>query len=118
MTDLLDTVQLIQRYLKDVGITAELKLQEFGAYLATTAQGKFDGLAYGLCAIGALGACAVVCDLKIARGKTRRPDARENGGHDAPTRDAPARVSTLNDRPGVARLIRLKQTEQDEAGDA
>jgi peptide/nickel transport system substrate-binding protein len=46
-TDHLDAVQLIQRALKDVGITAELKLQEFGAYTATTAQGKFEGIAYG-----------------------------------------------------------------------
>jgi peptide/nickel transport system substrate-binding protein len=46
-TDHLDAVQLIQRYLKDVGITVELKLQEFGAYTATTAQGKFEGIAYG-----------------------------------------------------------------------
>lgn len=45
--DHLDAVPLIQRYRKDVGITAELKLQEFGAYSATTAQGKFEGLAYG-----------------------------------------------------------------------
>ena len=45
--DHLDAVQLIQRSLKDVGITAELKLQEFGAYSATTNQGKFEGLAYG-----------------------------------------------------------------------
>jgi peptide/nickel transport system substrate-binding protein len=43
--DLLDAVQLVQRYLKDIGIEAELKLQEFGAYLATTGQGKFEGLA-------------------------------------------------------------------------
>jgi peptide/nickel transport system substrate-binding protein len=45
--DHLDAVQLIQRFLKDVGITAELKLQEFGAYSATTARGKFEGMAYG-----------------------------------------------------------------------
>jgi len=45
--DHLDAVQLIQRALKDVGITAELKLQEFGAYTATTARGKFEGMAYG-----------------------------------------------------------------------
>src|SRR5262245_6174004 len=45
--DLLDAVQLVQRYLKDVGIEAELKLQEFGAYFATTLQGKFEGLAMG-----------------------------------------------------------------------
>src|SRR5262249_42900011 len=30
---------------KDVGIEAELKLKEFGAYFATTLQGKFEGLA-------------------------------------------------------------------------
>jgi peptide/nickel transport system substrate-binding protein len=45
--DHLDAVQLIQRFLKDVGITAELKLQEFGAYAATVARGKFEGMAYG-----------------------------------------------------------------------
>ena len=45
--DLLDAVQLVQHYLKDVGITAELKLQEYGAYFATTLQGKFEGLAMG-----------------------------------------------------------------------
>jgi peptide/nickel transport system substrate-binding protein len=47
-TDLLDSVQLIQRLLKDVGVRAEMKLQEFGAYIATTARGTFKGLAYGL----------------------------------------------------------------------
>ena len=34
----------MQRYLKDVGIEAELKIQEHGAYSATTVQGKFEGL--------------------------------------------------------------------------
>ena len=34
----------MQRYLKDVGIEAELKIQEYGAYMATTVQGKFEGL--------------------------------------------------------------------------
>jgi peptide/nickel transport system substrate-binding protein len=43
--DTVDAVQLVQRYLKDVGIEAELKLQEFGAFIATTRQGKFEGLA-------------------------------------------------------------------------
>jgi peptide/nickel transport system substrate-binding protein len=42
--DLLDDAQLLQRFLKDVGIEAELKLQEYGAYVATTVQGKFEGL--------------------------------------------------------------------------
>ncbi len=45
--DLVDDAQLTQRYLKDVGIEAELKLQEHGAYMATTVQGKFDGLVRG-----------------------------------------------------------------------
>jgi peptide/nickel transport system substrate-binding protein len=43
--DLVDDAQLVQRYLKDVGIEAELKIQEYGAYIATTVQGKFEGLA-------------------------------------------------------------------------
>jgi peptide/nickel transport system substrate-binding protein len=34
----------VQRYLKDVGIEVELKLQEFGAYMATTFAGKYEGL--------------------------------------------------------------------------
>jgi peptide/nickel transport system substrate-binding protein len=42
--DFLDAVQLVQHDLKDIGMEAELKLQEFGAYLATTGQGKFAGL--------------------------------------------------------------------------
>src|SRR5262249_25185158 len=44
--DLVDTAQLVQRCLKDVGIEAELKLQEYGAYMATTFQGKFEGMVY------------------------------------------------------------------------
>jgi peptide/nickel transport system substrate-binding protein len=42
--DLVDDAQLVQRYLKDVGIEAELKLQEHGAYMSTTMQGKFEGM--------------------------------------------------------------------------
>jgi Bacterial extracellular solute-binding proteins, family 5 Middle len=45
--DLVDDAQLVQRYLKDVGIEAELKIQEHGAYMATTTQGKFEGLVDG-----------------------------------------------------------------------
>ena len=45
--DLVDDAQLVQRFLKDVGIEAELKLQEYGAYFATTVQGKFEGLVRG-----------------------------------------------------------------------
>lgn len=45
--DLIDDAQLVQHYLQDVGIVAELKIQEYGAYMATTGQGKFEGLARG-----------------------------------------------------------------------
>ena len=41
--DLVDAAQLVQRYLKDVGIEAELKLQEYGAYMATTCLGQIRG---------------------------------------------------------------------------
>jgi peptide/nickel transport system substrate-binding protein len=44
---LLDVAQLAQRALKEVGIAAELKIQEYGAYMATTVLGKFEGLAIG-----------------------------------------------------------------------
>jgi peptide/nickel transport system substrate-binding protein len=44
-SDLRDAVQLAQRQLKDVGIEAQLKLQEYGAYMATTFVGKFEGMA-------------------------------------------------------------------------
>jgi peptide/nickel transport system substrate-binding protein len=45
--DFLDAGQLVQRDLKGVGIEAELKIQEYGAYFATTVQGKFEGIAMG-----------------------------------------------------------------------
>ena len=45
--DHLDDAQVVQRFLKDIGIEAELKIQEYGAYAATTAQGKFEGLVRG-----------------------------------------------------------------------
>jgi peptide/nickel transport system substrate-binding protein len=45
--DLIDAVQLVQQYLKDVGIEVELKLQEYGAYMATTFVGKYEGMAMG-----------------------------------------------------------------------
>jgi len=45
--DLVDSAQLVQRFLKDVGIAVELKLQEYGAYTATTVQGKYEGMVYG-----------------------------------------------------------------------
>ena len=50
--DLIDAVQMVLRDLKEVGIEAELKMQEYGAYQATTGQGKFEGLAMGPYAVG------------------------------------------------------------------
>jgi ABC-type transport system substrate-binding protein len=42
--DVLDDAQLIQRFLKEVDIEVELKVQEYGAYVATTVQGKYEGM--------------------------------------------------------------------------
>jgi peptide/nickel transport system substrate-binding protein len=50
--DLLDAAQMVQRDLKEVGIEAEMKLQEYGAYQATTGQGKFEGMAIGPYGVG------------------------------------------------------------------
>jgi peptide/nickel transport system substrate-binding protein len=46
-SDLIDAIQLVQRHLKESGIDAELKLQEYGAYIATTYLGNYDGMAMG-----------------------------------------------------------------------
>ena len=50
--DLIDAMQMVQRFLKDVGIEAELKIQEYGADQATTGQGKFEGIAIGPYGVG------------------------------------------------------------------
>jgi ABC-type transport system substrate-binding protein len=42
---------LAQRQLKQAGIEAELKQQEFGSYAATSALGKYEGMAMGPFAI-------------------------------------------------------------------
>ena len=46
-SDVLDSFQLAQRQLKESGIDAELKVQEYGAYISTTFLGKFEGMAMG-----------------------------------------------------------------------
>jgi len=46
-SDYLDSFQLVQRQLKESGIDAELKVQEYGAYISTTFLGKYEGLALG-----------------------------------------------------------------------
>jgi len=72
-SDLIDAVQLVLGYLKDVGIQAELKLQEYGAYQATTIQGKFDGMT--------MGPFAVAWDPDDALYGPYIPDQPRNRGH-------------------------------------
>ena len=71
--DLLDALQLIQQYLKAVGIEAELKLQEYGAYIATTFAGKFEGMAYG--------PIAITWDPDSSPYGMYIPDQSRNSGH-------------------------------------
>src|SRR5262249_60255953 len=71
--DLLDAVQLAQRYLKDVGIEVDLKIQEYGAYMATTAQGKFEGMT--------MGPYAVAWEPDSALYGPYMPDQPRNRGH-------------------------------------
>ncbi len=46
-TILVDSLQLLLKYLKDVGIDAKANQQEYGAYIATTFYGKYESMAYG-----------------------------------------------------------------------
>ncbi len=46
--DWMDGVQVFLSQLKAVGINAELRLKEFGAYLSSTAVGRFEHMAAGL----------------------------------------------------------------------
>jgi len=71
--DVIDAVQLVLRYLKDVGINAELKLQEYGAYQATTIRGKFEGMT--------MGPFAVAWDPDDALYGPYAPEQPRNRGH-------------------------------------
>src|SRR5262245_8089223 len=71
--DLIEATQLVQNYLKDVGIEVELKIQEYGAYQATTGQGKFDGMAMGPFAVAWEGDSALYGPYM--------PDQPRNRGH-------------------------------------
>jgi ABC-type transport system substrate-binding protein len=71
--DLVDVVQLAQRHLKDVGIDAELKIQEFGAYMTTTFQGKFEGMA--------LSPFSIAHEPHITLYGMYMPDQPRNSGH-------------------------------------
>jgi len=46
-TILVDAMQLIVKYLKDVGIDAKIDQKEYGAYIASCFQGKFDSMTFG-----------------------------------------------------------------------
>jgi peptide/nickel transport system substrate-binding protein len=46
-TVLVDTMQLVLRQLKDVGIDARLDQKEYGAYVATCRLGKFESMGFG-----------------------------------------------------------------------
>jgi len=46
-TVLVDTVQLVIKYLKDVGIDAKLNTLEYGAYIARILSGKHDSMVFG-----------------------------------------------------------------------
>jgi ABC-type transport system substrate-binding protein len=70
--DLLDILQLIPQQRKEVGMEVELKLQEYGAYMATTFAGKFAGLACG--PFGGL-------DPDSVRYSRYAPDPPRNSGH-------------------------------------
>ena len=45
--DAVDAFQLAQRQLKESGIDAELKVQEYAAYISSTFLGKYEGMAMG-----------------------------------------------------------------------
>src|SRR4030095_7437962 len=92
--DLVDDAQLVQRFLKDVGIDAELKIQEYGAYIATTVQGKFEGLA------------------RTPTGVTWEPDGRLYRAYAA---DSSRNVGHVNDPTLTAMLKEQRRTKDLEA---
>jgi peptide/nickel transport system substrate-binding protein len=92
--DLVDAAQLAQRYLKDVGIEAELKLQEYGAYMATTFAGKFDGMA--------LGPLSIAWEPDSVLYGLYAPDQSRNSGH-------------VNDAKITAMLQEQRRTKDREA---
>jgi len=47
-TDFVDTIQNYQRQLKEVGVDGTIQLKEYGAYIATTYYGKYDGMGVAL----------------------------------------------------------------------
>src|SRR5205807_5364259 len=99
--DLIEATQLVQRYLKDVGIEAELKIQEYGAYQATTGQGKFEGLAMGPFGVAWEGDSALygpyVPDQPRNRGHVNDPKLTAMAQEQRRTKDPEARKQILAD---------------------
>ena len=44
---MVDALQLVLKYLKDIGIDAKANQQEYGAYIASTFYGKYESMAFG-----------------------------------------------------------------------
>lgn len=99
--DLIDATQLVQRYLKDVGIDAELKIQEYGAYQATTGQGKFEGMAIGPFSVAWEGDSALygpyVPDQPRNRGHVNDPKLTAMAQEQRRTKDVMARKHIIHD---------------------
>jgi len=99
--DLIEATQLVQRYLKDVGMEAELKIQEYGAYQATTGQGKFEGLAMGPFAVAWEGDSALygpyMPDQARNRGHINDPKLTALAQEQRRTKDPEARQKILAD---------------------
>ena len=72
-SDVLDSFQLTQRQLKESGIETELKVQEYGAYIATTFLGKYEGMA--------LGPFSIAWEPHTALYGMYTPEQSRNSGH-------------------------------------
>ena len=108
--DLLDVVQLVQRNLKDVGIETEIKIQEYGAYMATTFLGKYEAMA--------LGPLSITWDPDTVLYGMYAPDQPRNSGHvndpkltamlkeERRTRDLEARRQLIDD---IQRYVAAQQ---------
>src|SRR5256714_13721585 len=99
--DLIEATQLVQRYLKDVGLEVELKIQEYGAYQATTGQGKFEGMAMGPFAVAWEGDSALygpyMPDQPRNRGHVNDPKLTAMAKEQRRTKDPEARKQLLAD---------------------
>ncbi|MGH8056699.1 MAG: ABC transporter substrate-binding protein [Candidatus Entotheonellia bacterium] len=99
--DLVDAAQMVLHDLKEVGIEAEMKIQEYGAYMATTGQGKFEGMTLGPYAIGWEPDSALygpyVPDQPRNRGHVNDPKMTAMAKEQRRTRDLAARKQLIFD---------------------